>query len=310
MDIFHNESLLPMSIDNFSKPFDSKDYIYELKLHGLRCIAYLDETSTTLRDKYNNSLNDYFPELNSINAHVKCKCILDGEIIVLKRGVSDKGGIQKRMPVNGLNPAYILTKEFPVSFIAFDILYMNNKSLMELPLLERKKILENTVNDTMRISASRYVWQHGISMFYLAKRVNLDGLIAKHVKSLYYPGTQAKQWINILISAYHNYVVCGYYIHSNGKIHIILGQYRNEKLIFKGKIETGLDIDFVCNYPCQKTDNSPFYLTPVGRTNIIWITPTLVCEVLIRNENEKTAGIKNFIKLLTNKSPKDCQEID
>ncbi|MDF2800426.1 MAG: dependent ligase [Anaerocolumna sp.] len=310
MDNFQTESFLPMSIDKLSRPFDSKEFIYELKLNGIRCIAYIDETSTTLRDKNNISLNEYFPELLAINAHVKCKCILDGEIIVLKRGVSDKAGIDKRMPTGGSKPFSILYKEFPASFIAFDILYMNNKSLVKLPLMERKKLLEETVNDSMRLATSRYVWQHGISMFYLAKRNKLDGVIAKHIKSLYHPGIPTKEWFNILVSAYHYYVVCGYYIHDNGKIHIILGQYREKELLFKGKIETDLDLDFMFDNPCKRVKGSPFRLAPVSRLNIIWLTPTLVCEILNRDEDEKKTGTKSFIRLLTDRLPSDCTEIN
>lgn len=306
MDVFQTGGFLPMSIDKLSRPFDSKEYIYELKLNGIRCIAYLDETSTTLRDKDNVSLNEYFPELIAINAHVKCKCILDGEIIVLKRGVSDKGGIEKRKPTNGISAFPILYKEFPASFIASDILYMNNRPLIKLPLIERKKLLEETVNDAMRLATSRYVLQHGISMFYLAKRNKLDGIIAKHVKSLYYPGAQTKEWINVLVSAYHYYVACGYYIPNTGKIHLVLGQYRDKELIFKGTIETDLDSDFILYYSCKKVYHSPFRLTPISRMNVIWLTPTIVCEILMKDIDEKKSVIKSFIRLLTDKEPLEC----
>lgn len=310
MDFYHAEDFLPMSIENTSKPFDSKDYIYELKLQGIRCLAYLDETSTNLRSKDNTSLNAYFPELISINAHVKCRCILDGEIIVLKRGISDKNGIEKRMPVHTLKTFPILYKEFPASFIAFDILYMNNKSLVTLPLLERKRLLEETVNDTIRLSVTRYVRQHGISMFHLARRNQLEGVIAKHINSLYYPGNQTKEWINILVSAYHYYVICGYYIHDNESIYLIIGQYRREELLYKGRIETDLDMDFMNNYPFIRINHSPFRLTPVTRTKIMWIAPTLVCEILIRSGDESTKNILIFNKIVTDKLPSECNELN
>lgn len=309
MDLFQSEGFLPMSIDRTCKPFDSKDYIYELKLSGIRCIAYLDETSTHLYSKDNRSLNGYFPELIAINAHVKCRCILDGEIIVLKHGISDKYGIEKRMPIESLNPLPILCKEFPVSFIAFDILYMNNKPLLKLPLLERKKLLEETVNDTVRLSTSRYIQQHGISMFHLAKRNHLDGIIAKHINSCYYPGTQSMEWINILVSAYHYYVVCGYSIHTTNHIEIIIGQYRDDELIYKGKIDTNLDLVDVNQDHIERNPSSPFRLTPIFREKIIWIYPTLVCELLIREDDNKKKEMRTFLRLVPDKSPKECMEI-
>ncbi|MFV0342473.1 MAG: hypothetical protein ACK5JH_06200 [Anaerocolumna sp.] len=308
MDYFQSKNLKPMSIDNLSRPFDSDKYIYELKLNGIRCLAYLDETSTTLIDKHNVLLNDYFPELITIHAHVKCKCILDGVIIVLKRGVSDKAGIEKRTPRVGIPKGPILEKEFPASFIAFDMIYLNNKPLVTVPLMERKKLLEETVNDTLRLAASRYVLQHGISMFYLAKRNNLDGIIAKHINSLYYPATTTKEWINVLISAYHYYVVCGYYILDQDKVHIILGQYRDQELVFKGKIETNLDQDFLLKYPVKAAASSPFRLTPMSKLQIVWLFPTQVCEILITDEDTTKNSMKSFIQFIHEKSPKECIE--
>lgn len=310
MDMFHSESFLPMSIQRTCRPFDSKEYIYELKLSGIRCIAYLDETSTHLRSKESKSLNAYFPELISINAHVKCKCILDGEIIVLKHGVSDRYGIKKRMPIESLNPLPILCKEFPVSFIAFDILYMNNKPLMHLPLLERKKLLEETVNDTVRLSTSRYIQQHGISMFHLAKRNKLEGIIAKHIKSCYYPGSQTTEWINVLVSAYHYYVVCGYFIHNSERIKIIIGQFRENELIYKGKIATNLDPVYMNRFHVKRTNTSPFRLTPICREKILWLTPSLACEVITREDDKKNNGTRTFLRIVPDKPPEECIELD
>ncbi len=54
MDIFEEKALRPMLIKDMSEPFNSPDYIYELKPDGIRCLAYLDETGTELRNKWND----------------------------------------------------------------------------------------------------------------------------------------------------------------------------------------------------------------------------------------------------------------
>lgn len=70
-DIFENKLVTPMLIGESSEAFDSEDYIFELKLDGIRCIAYLDEGSTELRNKRNLKVNNKYPELMEIHKQVK-----------------------------------------------------------------------------------------------------------------------------------------------------------------------------------------------------------------------------------------------
>ena len=56
-DMFRDKNVEPMLIAENRAPFDSPDYIYELKLDGIRCLAYLDSDSTELRNKRNKRLN-------------------------------------------------------------------------------------------------------------------------------------------------------------------------------------------------------------------------------------------------------------
>ena len=84
MDIFKRKNIKPMLIGETKEAFDSPDYIYELKLDGERCIAYLDEEGTELRNKRNLKMLPKVPELSDIHKQVNCRCILDGELIILK----------------------------------------------------------------------------------------------------------------------------------------------------------------------------------------------------------------------------------
>ena len=84
MDIFQEKSIKPMLIKDMVKPFNNSEWLYELKLDGIRCVAYLDNETTDLRNKRNMMLLPKFPELKDIHMQVKGKCILDGELIILK----------------------------------------------------------------------------------------------------------------------------------------------------------------------------------------------------------------------------------
>lgn len=81
-----------MLIGESQQAFDSLEYIYELKLDGIRCVAYLWSDGLELqnkRNKRNKRLNSIYPELKQIYKQAKNRCILDGELVILKDGKPD-----------------------------------------------------------------------------------------------------------------------------------------------------------------------------------------------------------------------------
>jgi len=87
-DLFYDRKAIPMLIKEEKLPFDSENYIYELKFDGVRCVAYLDD-GVELRSRTNAMITPLFPELLHINKQVSGTCILDGELVVLIDGKPD-----------------------------------------------------------------------------------------------------------------------------------------------------------------------------------------------------------------------------
>ena len=82
-DLFTAVKISPMLIGAEREAFDSPDYLYELKLDGVRCLDYLDpDGKTTLSNKRNLLVSAIYPELSAIHKQVKGRCILDGELAV------------------------------------------------------------------------------------------------------------------------------------------------------------------------------------------------------------------------------------
>lgn len=96
MDLFDKKGIKPMLISEQHEPYDDENSIFELKLDGIRCIAYCNEQHTDLRNKRDMRLLARFPELKYIHKYCKEKCILDGELIVINKGVPDFYEVQKR----------------------------------------------------------------------------------------------------------------------------------------------------------------------------------------------------------------------
>ena len=143
MDLFDEKAINPMLIKDMMDPFNSNEWIYELKLDGIRCIAYLNDSGTDLRNKRNIKLLPKFPELEMIHHQIKDKCILDGELIVLKDGVPDFYKLQRRSLLTDTFKIQLANKKYPASFVAYDIIYYKNKDVTDIPLIERKAILQD-----------------------------------------------------------------------------------------------------------------------------------------------------------------------
>lgn len=144
MDIWENKNLKPMLIGADSGPFDDPDYLFELKLDGERCLAYLSKDGTELRNKRNMRLLPKFPELSQLHRQVKKNCILDGELAVIKDEKPNFFEVQRRSLLSNQFKIRLAASSSPACFTAFDILYLDGKPVMDEPLAERKKLLGKT----------------------------------------------------------------------------------------------------------------------------------------------------------------------
>ena len=169
MDIFETKGISPMLISEQVEPYNDDNSIFELKLDGIRCIAYCNSQSVDLRNKRDMKLLPRFPELNFLHTACKEKCILDGELNVFVNGKPDFYEVQKRTLMNDPFKIKLAVNKHPANFVAYDILYYRDHLVTELPLMERKEILSDVVNENDRISVSRYIENDGIALFDFVK---------------------------------------------------------------------------------------------------------------------------------------------
>lgn len=170
-DIWETKNIAPMLIGSEGEPFDSEEYIFELKLDGERCIAYLDRDKTILKNKRNILMLPKVPELSEIHKNVNVRCILDGELAVIKDGKPDFFEIQKRSLMSNPIKIEMASKKYPACFTAFDILYYEDKQVTNLTLTERKELLKKAVkSENEKFAVSRYIEKNGIAFYELAKQ--------------------------------------------------------------------------------------------------------------------------------------------
>jgi len=296
-----------MLIGEEGEPFDSPDYIYELKLDGERCIAYLDESGIDLRNKRNMLMLPKVPELSEIYKQINKRCILDGELFVMKDGKPDFYEIQRRSLMTNKMKIELAANKYPASFVAFDILYYDGQQVTNWPLMERKVMLAKAIRENERLAISRYIEKHGITFYELAKQQELEGIVAKRKDSKYYFDKRTKDWIKIKYLQDDDFVVCGYILKENSVSSLVLGQYQNRQMIYKGHVTLGVsgrDFDIIKSTP--KTKLPPFE-TPIGNENAIWIEPILVCtgKYMMLNQNGSMRQ-PVFKGLREDKLPEEC----
>ena len=310
MDLYESKSVKPMLIGAEGEPFDSDEYLYELKLDGERCVAFLDVTGTELFNKRGMKMLPKVPELSDIHAHISKRCILDGELIVIKDGKPSFPDIQRRSLMSNSMKIEIAAKQYPATFVSFDILYCDDHSVMQLPLWERKALLKSIVKDeSPHFAVSRVVEKDGKAFFALAKEQELEGIVAKRRDSLYYPGKRTKDWIKIKYMQDDDFVVLGYIPKRNGMTCIILGQYSGGSLVYKGHVTLGVSGEAFGKISNTPKSEGPVCEIPDGNENAVWIRPTQVCKVKYMTRTAK-GGMRQpvFAGLREDKRPEECRE--
>ena len=313
MDLFDSKNIKPMLIGKEMAPFDDPNYIYELKWDGERCVAYLEPgRPPELRNKRNVRMLSKVPELAVISKQVKKRCILDGELFILKDSRPDFSLIQRRSLMSDRFKIELDSKHNPATFSAFDVLYYDCQETMLLPLMERKALLDKSIMDGPRMAISRYVEGQGTSLFNFAAERGLEGIVAKVKDSIYIQDKWTTDWIKMKVMMEEDYVVCGYILKSNHMTSIILGQYRGNTLIYKGHVTMGVSgqaFDIISRHPTLPS--APFIAYPAGHGNdrAIWLSPDLVCIVKFMHHT-KSGGMRQpvFKGLRFDKTAAECIE--
>jgi bifunctional non-homologous end joining protein LigD len=305
MDIFNTKNIKPMLLSETHEPFDSDDYIYELKLDGIRSVLYIDKTGLEIRNKRNVHLNATYPELMVLNKQVKKRCILDGEIFCMKDGKPDFFEIQRRSLMTNTIKIELAMKQNPVFFSAFDILYIDTEQITNKSLMERKNILQKIATENERFSIARYIPNKGIDLYNLTVEQGLEGIVAKRKDSKYYIGKTTKDWFKIKNLKDDDFVICGYIEKENNVISLVLGAYDSERLIYQSHVTLGVSNSAFEHIRNAERAENPF--SSVSDVNVIWIKPTLVCIVKYMMRT-KGGGLRQpvFKGLRDDKDPLDC----
>ena len=270
MDLFKQRSASPMLIAHQAEAFDSTDWIYELKMDGFRCLAYMDRDSVDFRNKRNMQILCRFPELRNVYRNVSEACILDD-------GVPDFYRLQKRTLLTDRFKIELESKRFPASFVVFDCIYKSGQELVWEPLMERRQVLSQLVREDAKIAVSRYVETQGRALYSAADEKKLEGVVAKRKESIYLMGRRTKDWVKFKRMADEEFIAAGYIKKEAHTISLVLAKYQEDRLVYHGHVTSGVKVADISELSVAK--KPPFQMLPVGNEDAVWVKPDKVCVV-------------------------------
>jgi DNA ligase D-like protein (predicted ligase) len=310
--------LAPMLSRSAGGPFDSPEFLFELKWDGYRAIAFLGDGRTRLQSRNLLDLTPHYPGLAGLHdASAGRKVILDGEIVALADGKPDFGRLQRG--------------EGPVRYVAFDLLYAGGVSLLSRPLAARREALREMLDPAAAVApvatavaaaatavaaaavapapgggglpllVSEAFPERGTALFEAARRLGLEGIMAKRASSPYRPGVRSPDWLKIRNVKTADCVIIGYTRGRGfgGLGALVLGATRRDgRLSYIGSAGSGLSADEAdrllrlmgppqsqpplgAGAPPATGASLPLGFVPpaLRRQDVVWVAPSLVCEV-------------------------------
>src|SRR5688572_7085764 len=183
------KNLEPMLATLVNEPVEEPGWIYEIKWDGYRAISYLNKGKVNILSQNNKSFDEKFYPIHQALKKWKIDAVVDGEIVVVnEQGMPDFGDLQLwRSEADG-----------QLAYFIFDILWLEGKNLMDLPLAKRAEILKAVVPEEHEtIRRSEQFNTPGKDFFLMADRMGLEGIFAKKLDSIYTPGKRSKHWLKI-----------------------------------------------------------------------------------------------------------------
>ena len=315
-------SVKPMLAVPVHKPFDNKDWVFEIKWDGVRSILFLNKSKNVLEIQARSgmTITHRYPEITAIaKSAVQCEnsVVLDGEIVVLNsKGVPDFQRHQKRMNVDSKQDIESLSQSSPSTYFVFDILHLDGRNLKQLEFLERRAILSKVLKaHSSRIRISDFIEEWGTVVFDNAVNMKLEGVVGKEKYSKYLEGMRSPSWVKIKGVVTQDCVVIGYTPGEGNREgyfgSLILAAYIHDKLQFIGHSGSGFTSEQIREIFKKleriKTAQCPIDFVPYVNREPVWLKPKMVAEVKFNGwTQDQIMRAPIFVRLKEDKPPEEC----
>ena len=283
------EFLPPMSATLATGPFNDPDWLFEVKWDGYRVEAVVRDGRARLWTRRRQDAAAYFPDLAAATGWIEAReAIVDGEVVALDEHgrprfslLQDHTGIRTWRTPGGKRrgtPADVV-------YQAFDLLHLDGRSLLDVPLEERKRLLSNRLRPHPLVRYAGHVEGDGEAFFAAARAQELEGVVAKLRRSPYEPGRRSRSWLKLKVRREQEIVVVGWLpgqgSHSDlGSL--ILGVRSGDRWVHAGQVGSGLGArirrDLLARL--RELERADSVLDPAPRLRgARWVEPQIVIRV-------------------------------
>jgi DNA ligase D-like protein (predicted ligase)/DNA ligase D-like protein (predicted 3'-phosphoesterase) len=295
------------------KAFTDKDWIFEIKWDGFRAISYIDE-ELSVKSRNEKELKYSFPELAELT-HLARNLVVDGEIVVMRGGKPNFQDLLERGQTVSPREIERLSGETPATYIVFDVLEKDGRPLTRLPLMERKKILKDSLAEGKNVLISDFIEEKGEVYYKSAVDKGLEGVMAKKKDSQYEEGLRSGSWLKIKELKTCDCVIFGYRKGQKSREStfgsLVMGLYDSEgKPVYVGNVGTGFTEEMLRNltdkFETLKTISKPPFTVEMEGM-VTWVEPELVCEVAYEVvTRDMRLRMPRFKRLRDDKAPLKC----
>ena len=256
-------------------------WLFEPKWDGYRVLGYVRGGVATLRSRRGNDLTERFAGVAKElpKALRSPDAVVDGEVCALdEQGRPSFSAMQQAKPGT------------PLVYEVFDLLELDGKPLLDLPLTERRERLEALMAPSRVVQLSG-AFEDGEALLEAAREQGLEGLMAKRAGSRYQEGKRGREWLKVKTHGRQEFVICGW-TKGQGRREgrfgsLVLGVERDDEWVWVGNCGTGFterDIDeLLARLEPLRRGTTPFAAVPkmpkVRKGDVVWVEPELVCEV-------------------------------
>jgi bifunctional non-homologous end joining protein LigD len=282
----------PMLATAGTLPADDAGWAYEMKWDGLRALAFVASGGVRLISRTGRDITHAYPELAEIpGLDSSRQAVLDGEIVAFAAGPwPDFEALQQRMNISSAAQARLLAAQIPVSYVAFDALWLDGQSRLDVPYVQRRELLDGLMLPGGRWQAPpSFIGESGSDIQAVSRQQNLEGLVAKRLQSRYEPGRRSPAWRKIKNTHRQEVVIGGWKPGEGGRAgwigSLLVGVHEHGALVYCGHVGTGFTQQTLRMLGQRlaplRRDTSPFdSQVPAEDARFAhWVEPVLVAEV-------------------------------
>ncbi len=194
------DSIRPMLATAGSLPAGDDGWAYEVRWDGVRAVVYVDGGRARAVDRNDKDITAAFPELRGLGRRLGARpAVLDGEIVALgPDGRPSPDRLRRRLSMSGRAQVARRAKEVPVTFVAFDLLHLDGRSLLDQPYRERRRQLDGLgLAGASLQTGDSYQDARGADVMAAVREHGLGGVVAKRLDAPYLPGRRSRDWLAV-----------------------------------------------------------------------------------------------------------------